>query len=318
MKMITDYKKLLLISCMFIVLCAGIIGYGYYANGEILDKSIDFDGGTIASVSVASMDVDIAELNRIADQELDDVLVRSAMSDNGTSIVFESERIIEETQIHGVLDDAGLQYDDDSINIQTVGPSLGQEFMRESIYAVVFAFLLMGVIIFLSFKSVVPSVAIISAAIVDIMFAVAMMSLFEIKLSLGTMAALLLLIGYSVDTDILLTTRLIKRKSEGSLDERISNAMKTGLTMTTSAIIAFSMLYLISSSSMLDQIALVVIFGLLADYVTTWFQNAGLLRWYLKDDVAADVDMEEVKKPRYVRKNASAKKKGKKGKVNRK
>ncbi len=37
-----------------------------------------------------------------------------------------------------------------------------------------------------------------------------------------------------------------------------------------------------SSSAMLDSIALVIIFGLLADYITTWFQNVGILRWYMK------------------------------------
>ncbi|MCK5290236.1 MAG: hypothetical protein KAJ56_04750, partial [Candidatus Aenigmarchaeota archaeon] len=143
----------------------------------------------------------------------------------------------------------------------------------------------------------------------DILFAMALMVIFNINLSLGTLAALLLLIGYSVDTDILLTTRLIKRKSEGTIDERVSSSMKTGITMTTSAIAAFSILYLVSTSAVLDQIALVIIFGLLADYMTTWFQNVGLLRWYLrdKDKDEEDEEEEEKAKPRYVRRQEKAK-----------
>ena len=238
--------------------------------------------------------------------------MRTTSGDAGTSIVFESENVITQESISDILDSAAILHDKDDINIQSVGAALGEEFMRQAITAVIFAFVLMGLIIFLTFRTIVPSVAIISAAILDILFAMALMVIFNISLSLGTLAALLLLIGYSVDTDILLTTRLIKRKSEGTLDERVSSSMKTGITMTTSAIAAFSVLYLVSTSVVLDQIALVIIFGLLADYITTWFQNVGLLRWYLrdkdKDEENDEEEEEDKKKPRYVRRQEKTKK----------
>ena len=40
-------------------------------------------------------------------------------------------------------------------------------------------------------------------------------------------AAFLLLIGYSIDSDILLTTKVLKRRM-GTLFERVKSAMKTG------------------------------------------------------------------------------------------
>jgi preprotein translocase subunit SecF len=40
-------------------------------------------------------------------------------------------------------------------------------------------------------------------------------------------------------------------------------------------------LYLFSTSDILDDIALVLIFGLIADLLNTWLFNAGLLRGYL-------------------------------------
>ncbi|MCK5289439.1 MAG: protein translocase subunit SecF [Candidatus Aenigmarchaeota archaeon] len=326
MKMITDYKKLLLISLILAVFSVGVLGYNYSTTGDILDKSIDFKGGTVASVAISDTDLDLAFVEGIAKDKLGKVVVRTTSGNIGTSIVFESENVITQESISDILDSAAILHDKDDINIQSVGAALGEEFMRQAITAIIFAFVLMGLIIFLTFRTIVPSVAIISAAILDILFAMALMVIFNISLSLGTLAALLLLIGYSVDTDILLTTRLIKRKSEGTLDERVSSSMKTGITMTTSAIAAFSVLYLVSTSVVLDQIALVILFGLLADYITTWFQNVGLLRWYLRDkdkDEENDEDEEEEdkKKPRYVRrqektKNSKSKKraKAKKGK----
>ncbi|MEA3229406.1 MAG: protein translocase subunit SecF [archaeon] len=306
MKMITDYKKLLLVSAVFILFCVCALGYNYINTGQIVEKSIDFNGGTIASVIINNSDFDMGAIEYAANDNLDDVVVRTASGNYDTSIIFESENIITQDDITDILDSSGTEYDADDISIQTVGAALGKEFMREAMFAIAIAFVLMGAIIFLTFKSVVPSVAIISAAAVDIIFAMALMTIFNIKLSLGTFAALLLLIGYSVDTDILLTTRLLKRKSEGTLDERIASAMKTGITMTTSAIVAFGVLFCISTSSMLDQIALVIIFGLLADYVTTWFQNVGLLKWHLKKEEKEDEEnTEEIKKPKFVRKKSA-------------
>ncbi|NOQ38125.1 protein translocase subunit SecF [archaeon] len=308
MKMITDYKKLLLISLIVVIFSVSVLCYNYSTTGDFLDKSIDFKGGTVASVAVDSSDFDLAFVEGIATEKLGKVVVRTTSGDIGTSIVFESENVITQESISDILDSAAIPYDKDNISIQSVGAALGEEFMRQAIMAVVFAFILMGIIIFMTFKTIVPSIAIISAAAVDILFAMALMVIFNINLSLGTLAALLLLIGYSVDTDILLTTRLIKRKSEGTLDERVSSSMKTGITMTTSAIAAFSILYLVSTSAVLDQIALVIIFGLLADYMTTWFQNVGLLRWYLRDKDKDEEDEEEEKtKPRYVKRQEKAK-----------
>jgi preprotein translocase subunit SecF len=103
-------------------------------------------------------------------------------------------------------------------------------------------------------------------------------------------AALLMLIGYSVDTDILLSMRVLKRK--GATDDKIKGAMGTGLMMTGttiaavfSLILASNFLYLIIPSfARMDVIAdmtTVLIFGLAADILNTWITNAQGLRWYV-------------------------------------
>jgi preprotein translocase subunit SecF len=120
----------------------------------------------------------------------------------------------------------------------------------------------------------------------DIIIAAGGMSLFGIPLSLASVGALLLLIGYSVDTDILLTTRVLRRR-EGTVTERAVDAMKTGLTMAVTSISAMATLYivvvlLIPSAEVLADIAAVLIIGLAADVLVTWLMNLGILRWYLE------------------------------------
>jgi preprotein translocase subunit SecF len=112
------------------------------------------------------------------------------------------------------------------------------------------------------------------------------MSLFGIPLSLASVGGLLLLIGYSVDTDILLTTRVLKRR-EGTITERALDAMRTGLTMAAAAIGAMAALYIVTiffipSAQALSNIAAVLIIGLVADVLATWLMNLGILRWYME------------------------------------
>jgi len=139
----------------------------------------------------------------------------------------------------------------------------------------------MGLVVFFRFKTFVPSFAVILSAFSDIVTTVAVMCILSIELTAGSLVALLLLIGYSVDTDILLTTRLLVRKG-GTFYERLANAMKTGLTMASTTICAISLLYLASSSIELKQISIVILIGLVIDVINTWVQNARILEWYVE------------------------------------
>ena len=57
-----------------------------------------------------------------------------------------------------------------------------------------------------------PSGAVVLSAFADIVMTAAVMTVIGIELTLPTTAALLMLIGYSVDSDILLTMRVLKRQ----------------------------------------------------------------------------------------------------------
>ncbi len=129
----------------------------------------------------------------------------------------------------------------------------------------------------------IPSIAVILAALSDIVITVAVLSFFEIKIGTASIAALLMLIGYSVDTDILLSTRVIKER-ENEYRERVIDAFTTGVTMTLTTLSAVTVTYIVAQSQTLRQIMLVLIIGLTIDIINTWLQNAPLLDLHLNWD----------------------------------
>jgi preprotein translocase subunit SecF len=133
-------------------------------------------------------------------------------------------------------------------------------------------------VVFIIFRSFIPAVAVILAAITDIIVSMFVVSSMGITLSLPTLAAFLMLIGYSVDTDIVLTTEVM-RSGGRDVSKSIRIAMKTGITMTLCALAALFAMYFVSGSHVLQQMATVLIIGLIFDLPATWLTNTGLLRW---------------------------------------
>jgi preprotein translocase subunit SecF len=166
----------------------------------------------------------------------------------------------------------------DAISVQTVSPALSTHFIDIAINVVILAIILSFILVFLFFRSVVPSIAVLTGAIADIIIALGAMGLFGIPLTLASFAALLMLLGFSLDTDILLTTRLLKRKG----DPRVNafDAMKTGLTMSVMAMIAFGALFILSVVTHIPtyyEISAVALAGLFGDVFATWGINGVLI-----------------------------------------
>ncbi len=136
--------------------------------------------------------------------------------------------------------------------------------------------LLLALVVFY-FKSV-PSAAIVIGAVADIVIAIGAMGLFGIPLTLASFAALLMLLGFSLDTDILLTMRMLKRA--GDPREKAFGALNTGVTMSVTAFFAFLILYLVSlytHISIYSEISMVALAGLFGDMFATWGINAVIL-----------------------------------------
>ena len=74
-------------------------------------------------------------------------------------------------------------------------------------------------------------------------------------------------------------------EGEGSLNEKIVNSIKTGMTMTLTSLFAFlaALLIVRSFSNVLTQIFTILSIGLMFDILNTWLTNVSILKWYVKN-----------------------------------
>ena len=172
-------------------------------------------------------------------------------------------------------------------SISSVSASFGTSTQALALGGLAVAFVGMSLLVFALFRVFVPSIAVVISAFSDIMIAVAFMNIFGIELSLGTVAALLMIIGYSVDSDILLNNHILRRS--GEFYSSTYRAMRTGITMTLTSIIAMSVMAVVATLfgiQLLASIGTVLVFGLLADLMNTYLLNLSLLRWYKFEGVS--------------------------------
>ncbi|MDO8339073.1 MAG: hypothetical protein Q7T16_00270 [Candidatus Burarchaeum sp.] len=169
-----------------------------------------------------------------------------------------------------------------SYSFQDVSPTLSAYFLSKAEGIVIISAILTAIVVFAVFRTIVPSLAVLIGAASDVVIALGAMALFRIPLTLPSFAALLMLIGFSLDTDMLLTIRTLKR-SEGTARERAMDTVKTGATMSMSAMVAFGALFILALITHIPtyyQISAVAISGLVGDLFATWGLNAVIVLWY--------------------------------------
>jgi len=172
----------------------------------------------------------------------------------------------------------------ESASFNEVSASLSAKFIDKAFLVVVYSTILVSVVVFIIFRTFVPSLAVLLGAACDVIIALGAMGLFGIPLTLASFAALIMLVGFSLDTDVLLTMRVIKRK-EGNPRDRAYDAMKTGMTMSMALMLAFVCLFTLASITHINtyyEISSVAIAGLLGDLVATWLLNGIIVLWYLE------------------------------------
>ncbi len=259
----------------FIVLPVALLIFSIvYVIAVPINLDIDFKGGS--QITGKFGDVSAAELESKLSQF--SALVRETASATGKTYIIDLPPEAESEKVVNYMKGIGLEVSD--INVQTIGPALGVSFLKQAQIALLVAFILMAIVVFILFRALMPSLYVVLAGFADIVEALAFSQILGIKLSLATFAALLLLLGYSVDTDILLTSRVLK--GEGTVQEKIRGAFRTGMTMTGTTFVVLVAMFFLSGSLVLGQIASVLLIGLVFDVINTWITNSELLKVYVK------------------------------------
>jgi preprotein translocase subunit SecF len=277
-----NYKLFLIVPLVLLIFVIAQISFQVATTGEFINKGVSLKGGTSITIEKTFDDAGLLDAIQAAMPDHDASLRELTNRGEIVAVIVEST-VTEETDratLISLIEQFSGEMTEDEFTVEVIGSSLGASFFKDTFKALILAFVLMGIVVFIYFRTFVPSLAVILSAFLDISVTAAIVNMLGFKLSTAGIAAFLMLIGYSVDTDILLATKMVK--GTGAAFDRIKEAFKTGIVMTITTIGAISVALLLTQSDVIRQIMTIVLIGLVVDLVTTWIQNTAILRWYLE------------------------------------
>ena len=271
-------KKLIVIPFAILGVALAVLLVTYLLTGTPVGLGFEFTGGvniqTESGVSPSQVEQDFSTIDGVPEPS-------NVRSISGGALI--SYQPLTDSQMSNLRDFVDAEYTDASV--ESVSPSHGTSLLYQSMGAIAFAFVLMTIVIFAFFRTFVPSLGIVLSATSDMIVPIGVMTLLGIDLSLGTLPAILLIIGYSIDSDILLTRNTLSGRRK-KFYENVRTAMKTGVTMTTTSMAAMAVMAVTAhlfSIFILRNIGIILFFGLAMDLINTYMMNVAILRWYVLD-----------------------------------
>ncbi len=271
-------KSMLIFSALIIV--ASIIGVA--TKG--FNLSIDFNGGTVTEIAFKKS-VETDSIKSILSGKFKEVNVIHYGN---------SKNIVVETPVSENFDNVGLEilelvnevYPDSKIvRTEYVGPKVGEELKTNGLLAMLLVIL--GILAYISFcfefKFAVGAVI---ALLHDITITFGLISLFNINLDLTVLAAVLAILGYSLNDTIIVYDRIrenINAQSEGHIVSILNKSIndtfsRTIMTSLTTSVTLLSLL--IFGGESLSSFSIVLLFGIFIGTYSSVYIASSLL-WIL-------------------------------------
>ena len=234
-----------------------------------LNYGLDFTGGTLVELSYP----DSANISEIRETLVNGGFLGAQVANFGSSkeVLIKLPGTVSDSlgsEIVTLLGSVSSDQDVDLRRIEYVGPQIGSELRDDGGTAMLIALAFMMLYIAFRFQSMFAGAAVI-ALVHDVIIVVGIFSLIEIEFDLTVLAALLAVIGYSLNDTIVVSDRIrenIRSMESDSTEEIINTSLnqtlgRTLITSLTTLLVLFS-LYLLGGE-LIKNFALALIFGCL-------------------------------------------------------
>ena len=213
-----------------------------------LQLGLDFTGGTLVEVGFSET-VDPEEIRTYLEGKQIDALVQAFGSDKDLLIKIPSSENIENANI--VIDSLQQQYSFQLRRSGFVGPQVGGELRDQGGLGLLAALLVMMIYIMFRFQYKFAIGAVV-ALFHDVLIVLGIFSILRLEFDLSVLAALMAVIGYSLNDTIVVSDRIrenfrAKRKlnREQVINRSLNNTLgRTLITSLTTLLVLFSLLFL--------------------------------------------------------------------------
>lgn len=267
----------------YVISLVGVIAAIALFSTKGLNYGIDFQGGTMIEIATEGP-ADISDIrSRLSALNLGDVQVQTFGAPNDVLIRVEQQGEIADNDLNAVdkikaeLGD-GVEYR----RVEVVGPKVSDELVEAGTLAITVAIFMMLVYIWFRFEWQFGVGSVIALAH-DVLLTIGIFSLFELEFNLSIIAAILTIVGYSMNDTVIVYDRIredlrkYKKMDLGELLDLSINGTLSRTTMTSlTTVIALAALY-IFGGEVIRGFAFAMIWGVFVGTYSSIFVAAPIL-----------------------------------------
>ncbi|EOX0543203.1 protein translocase subunit SecF [Campylobacter upsaliensis] len=252
-----------------------------------LQFGIDFSGGTLVQLRYENA-APIPQIREILSQsgQFQNLSVTEFGSAEEITIRFlgSNENLGDDTgaYISSLLKDTGKF---ELRRVDVVGPKVGDELRNKGLMAIVIS--LVAILIYIAFRFEWRfAIAAIISEIHDVVITLGAICLFKIDVNLDTLAAILTVLGYSLNDTIIIFDRIrdgIKTSKKNELAPIINESVSATLSrtiLTSGLTIATVVILYFFGGSMIEGFSLALLVGLVAGTLSSIFVASPTLMWF--------------------------------------
>ena len=265
-----------------------------------LNLSIDFAGGTLIQVKfekpvsgdlgkirsiVSGLNYGTPEVKTIGQAENNELQLTVADTGKGTAVSDEIQSILKN------------EYADNPFEVrkvEKVGPKIGGELRKNSIIAALLSLLV--ILIYIGFRFHLPfGVAAVIPLFHDVLITLTVFSLLNREMSLTFLAALLTIIGYSLNDTIVIFDRIRENMRTGSIkgdkfldlvNSSINQTLSRTLITSLTTLFVVTSLFILGSETIKDFALALMIGIIVGTYSTIYIASPVLIWWHKKWPIA--------------------------------
>ena len=252
-----------------------------------LNFGVDFKGGTLIEVRSLDKSLNISDLRKsFKNLDLGDVSVKKFGKDNDYVVKFEKKQSIEENFIENIKIE--LRKDIGNVfefrRVESVGPKVSAELLKSGVIAIALSLGAMLIYIWIRFEWQF-SLGAIAALFHDVIVTLGLFSLLGLEINLSIIAAVLTIVGYSMNDTVVIFDRVrenlrkysdikIFELTNISINETLSRTLITSITTLLALLSIFFF-----GGEILKGFSLAMIFGVIfGTYSSIYIANTILVR----------------------------------------
>lgn len=261
----------------FRIISAAIMLIGlvmFFING--FNMGIDFTGGTIIEINAGKF-IEVEEAKIIMDEYDNDASIIHGGANKG-ELIIKSTLDLSNTTVNNIISEFAEEHgiNKDNVKSEKFGPTMGKEISEKALLSITIATIAMLLYITFRFEWRFGLGAII-ALLHDVIITVAVYAIFKLPINSSFIAAILTIVGYSINDTIVIFDRIREELRlnprltlENIIDNSIHLSIRRTIITTITTLIAVVVLYIVGVEAV-KVLALPLIIGMISGTYSSLF-----------------------------------------------